>query len=81
MVGKGTLAQLLDVDPFTIDRWRRDDPTFPPPLWVSGSTPRWKRIDIEQWVASRPAGGLSPNWVAHPKPTHKNRKRRQQADR
>jgi predicted DNA-binding transcriptional regulator AlpA len=86
MLSKSELADLLSVDPWTIDRWRRPDeptydPDFPEPIWISGATPRWRRIHIERWLARRPAGGLSPNWVAHPKPTHKNRKRRQRADR
>jgi predicted DNA-binding transcriptional regulator AlpA len=79
LLSKQALAELLGVDPWTIDRWRRPDeptfdPSFPSPLWISGATPRWKRTEVEAWLSTRQRGGLSPNWQAHPKPTHKNRK-------
>jgi predicted DNA-binding transcriptional regulator AlpA len=84
LLSKQALAELLGVDPWTIDRWRRPDepthiPDFPEPLWISGATPRWRRVEVEQWLASRPHGGLSPNWIAHPKNRTRKAKRRRAA--
>jgi hypothetical protein len=31
-------------------------------IWVSGTTPRWRRSDIEAWLAARPVGGLAPDY-------------------
>jgi predicted DNA-binding transcriptional regulator AlpA len=80
LLSKQQLAELLGVDPWTIDRWRRPDepthiPDFPQPVWVSNATPRWRRVEVEAWLSTRQRGGLSPNWQAHPKPTHKGRGR------
>ena len=78
LIGKQDLAALLDVDPWTVDRWRRPDedtydPTFPEPIWISGATPRWRRVEIEAWLADRPHGGLSPNWTARPRTRRRRR--------
>jgi predicted DNA-binding transcriptional regulator AlpA len=62
MLGKGELAALLGVSPWTIDRFRKNDPTFPKPLWISATTPRWRRRDVELWLDSRPCGGRAPSF-------------------
>jgi predicted DNA-binding transcriptional regulator AlpA len=62
LLTKRNLAELLAVNPWTLDRWRKRDSDFPDPLWISGTTPRWRRTDVERWLESRPKGGLSPEW-------------------
>lgn len=62
LVTKQQLASLLAVDAWTIDRWRKSDPDFPQPVWISGTTPRWPRVEIDRWLASRQRGGTSPDW-------------------
>jgi predicted DNA-binding transcriptional regulator AlpA len=62
LLSKKQVADLLAVNPFTIDRWRRTDATFPEPLWVTPTTCRWRRTDIQAWLNARPAGGRSPAW-------------------
>ena len=74
LLSKKALAQLLAVDPWTIDRWRRDDPDFPQPIWVTTTTPRWSRADVEEWLATRKKGGRSPAWDQQTnKPKHSRR--------
>jgi predicted DNA-binding transcriptional regulator AlpA len=72
LIGKRELARLLGVNPWTLDRWRRTDPGFPAPLWLNGTTPRWRRVDIESWLATRQRGGVAPDC----KPPTTNKKRR-----
>jgi predicted DNA-binding transcriptional regulator AlpA len=74
LIGKFALADVLAVDKWTLDRWRKKDSSFPQPVWISGSTPRWKRTEIERWLATRPSGGRAPNWDA--KPSHKKKSKR-----
>src|SRR5262245_23185346 len=62
LLSKKQLAELLSIDPWTVDRWRKSDPTFPPPVWLSNTTPRWRRADIERWLATRKKGGRAPSW-------------------
>jgi|SRR5580700_5050464 predicted DNA-binding transcriptional regulator AlpA len=77
MYSKKQIARLLGVNPFSIDRWRKSDPEFPKPLWVSPSTPRWRRADIERWISSRQQGGIAPDWTKnHTKPRKESRKSR-----
>jgi predicted DNA-binding transcriptional regulator AlpA len=59
MLGKQQLAELLQVNPWTVDRWRRENPDFPEPIWISDITPRWRRSAIESWLATRRKGGLA----------------------
>ena len=66
LLTKRQLAKLLAVDPWTIDRWRKGDPDFPEPIWLSGTTPRWKRVAIHHWLATRQRGGTSPDWQQIP---------------
>ena len=61
LMTKRELANLLAVDPWTIDRWRKSD-DFPVPVWLSGTTPRWRRADIETWLATRQQGGRAPDY-------------------
>jgi predicted DNA-binding transcriptional regulator AlpA len=64
LLTKRDLAALLNVNVWSIDRWRKTDPNFPSPVWISGTTPRWRRIEIENWIATRPRGGRSPDFEA-----------------
>jgi len=59
---KRELAQRLSVNPWTLDRWRRSNPTFPQPIWLSATTPVWFVAEIDAWLGSRPRGGLAPCW-------------------
>jgi predicted DNA-binding transcriptional regulator AlpA len=61
-IRKRQLAKLLTVSPWTLDRWRATDPSFPQPVWLSDSTPAWRVIDIQDWLARRSKGGLAPAW-------------------
>lgn len=76
MLSKQGVADYLSVNPWTIDRWRKTDPTFPAPFWMNDRTPRWLPTDIRQWLASRPRGGIAPEWEQKPKP---RRRRREEA--
>jgi predicted DNA-binding transcriptional regulator AlpA len=67
LLSKRQLAEMLGVNPFSIDRWRRTDPTFPKPFWLTGTTPRWHHSDVAAWLASRQRGGISPDWVKAPR--------------
>jgi predicted DNA-binding transcriptional regulator AlpA len=60
---KGELATLLGVNPWTVDRWRRKSGLdFPQPIWLSGTTPRWRRAEVRSWLASRQQGGVAPDY-------------------
>jgi predicted DNA-binding transcriptional regulator AlpA len=78
LIAKRDLAKLLNINPWTVDRWRRKQRDFPQPLWVSPTTPRWRRVDVETWLASRQHGGRAPEWQKS-KPRRKQRKRRARA--
>ena len=67
LIGKRDLATLLAVNPWTVDRWRRTDPEFPPPIWLNNSTPRWSRDEIGKWLSTRKRGGVSPDSKPPPK--------------
>jgi predicted DNA-binding transcriptional regulator AlpA len=62
LIGKRELARALRINPWTLDRWRRCNPAFPQPIWISAVTPRWRRNEIEEWLASRQRGGTAPDW-------------------
>jgi predicted DNA-binding transcriptional regulator AlpA len=50
LVGVSDAAQLLGVSESTFDRWRlRGD--FPKHIASLGGNPRWRRKDIENWLA------------------------------
>ena len=75
LVRKRQLARLLQVSPWTIDRWRRTDPAFPQPIWVSASMPAWRIVEVEQWLTSRQRGGVAPAWEQGSRPTSRRRRR------
>jgi predicted DNA-binding transcriptional regulator AlpA len=62
LLTKRDVASLLRLNPWSVDRLRRTDTTFPECVWISGTSPRWRVSDIEQWLSSRPTGGTSPDW-------------------
>jgi predicted DNA-binding transcriptional regulator AlpA len=57
---KMQVARLLGVNAGSVDRYRRTDPSFPLPFWITATTPRWSRAEIEQWLASRPRSARAP---------------------
>jgi predicted DNA-binding transcriptional regulator AlpA len=62
LLTKREVAELLRLNPWSVDRLRRTDPAFPECVWISGTSPRWRLSDIESWLSSRPTGGTSPDW-------------------
>lgn len=62
LLSKRQLAELLGVNSWTVDRWRKTNPDFPAPVWLSDSTLRWRRLDVERWLATRQRGGVGPQW-------------------
>jgi len=71
LLTKREVAALVKCNAWTLDRWRRDRPDFPKPVWLSDVIMRWWRRDIEAWLLSRQKGGLSPAWENGNQP-HKN---------
>jgi len=49
LVSKRQLADMLSVDPTTIDRWRRDG-RFPPGIVMTDQCVRWRLSDVEKWL-------------------------------
>jgi predicted DNA-binding transcriptional regulator AlpA len=62
MMSKKDIADRLKLDTWTVDHLRKTDPTFPPPIWLTDKSARWRSIDVLNWQAARPRGGLSPEW-------------------
>lgn len=62
LISKRELAKLLAINSFTLDRWRKTNPDFPAPIWLTGTSPRWRRRDVELFIATRQRGGRSPDW-------------------
>jgi predicted DNA-binding transcriptional regulator AlpA len=52
LLRKSEVAKLLSVNPFTVDRFRRNG-NFPSPIWISDTTPCWRAADIARWIAER----------------------------
>jgi predicted DNA-binding transcriptional regulator AlpA len=64
LIRKRELAQLLRVDPWTIDAWRKTG-RIPPPIILSPQIVAWRRSDITLWLAQRetaPSATRKPNW-------------------
>jgi predicted DNA-binding transcriptional regulator AlpA len=79
LISKQQLSELLGISSYSIDRMRKPghptyDPSFPPVVWIGPSTARWRRTDIEAWLASRPHGGLAPDWQQHPRARRRRRR-------
>ena len=53
------LARLLALSPCTIRRKVKDG-SFPRPIRLSEQTTRWRRRDVEQWLAERERGDDPP---------------------
>lgn len=63
LIKKRELANLLRVNPFTIDNWRKAG-RLPEPLTLSPQTVAWRRQDILSWLSDReaePAETRKPN--------------------
>lgn len=73
LMSKRDIAALFRVHTWTVDEWRRKSCGFPDPIWLSNTTARWRRADIEAWLVSRRRGGVSPDWDK--RPTMRRRKR------
>jgi predicted DNA-binding transcriptional regulator AlpA len=56
------IAARVKIDPWTINHIRKTDPSFPQPVWLTDKSPRWRSVDILNWMSSRPRGGQSPEW-------------------
>jgi predicted DNA-binding transcriptional regulator AlpA len=54
------VGRILGLHPGSVDRYRRTDASFPAPRWISSLTPRWKRAEVEAWLASRPRSARAP---------------------
>ena len=59
---KRELARRLSLNPWTLDRWRKSDSSFPQPIWLSATTPVWLVAEVDAWLGSRPRGGIAPSW-------------------
>jgi predicted DNA-binding transcriptional regulator AlpA len=53
LLTKQQVPAFLNVRPWTVDRFRRDDKCFPQPRWLSDGTPRWLPHELHNWVNSR----------------------------
>jgi hypothetical protein len=62
LMSKNDIAARLKVDVWTVDHIRRNDHTFPQPIWLTNKSARWRSIDILNWQSARPRGGWSPEW-------------------
>jgi predicted DNA-binding transcriptional regulator AlpA len=63
LIRKRELADLLRVDPWTIDNWRKAG-IIPAPLILSPQVVAWRRSDIVAWLEAReakPAKTRRPN--------------------
>ena len=53
-MSKKEVAELLGVSENTVDNYRKKHPDFPEPFCLSATALRWKRIEILEWLDSRP---------------------------
>jgi predicted DNA-binding transcriptional regulator AlpA len=54
LIKKRELAELLCVNPWTIDRWRKRG-IIPQPITLSDQVLAWRISTIEQWLRQREA--------------------------
>ncbi len=52
LVSKRQIAEMLNVDCSTLDRWRREG-RFPEGIAISDQILRWRLTDIEDWLRQR----------------------------
>nr|DAG47837.1 MAG TPA: putative transcriptional regulator [Bacteriophage sp.] len=52
LISKKTVCALLGISTATLDRWRKDDSTFPKCVQSPNRQKRWKRSDIETFAAN-----------------------------
>jgi hypothetical protein len=50
------------------------DELFPEPYWLTPTSPRWFRTDIQRWLQHRMRGGIAPGWT--PRTRRRARRRR-----
>src|SRR5262249_18700336 len=79
LLSKAGVAKLLGCNPWSIDRMRKQAERqrrengatpaelFPQPVWLTDTSPRWRRVDILRWLEHRPSGRLAPSWQRHPR--------------
>lgn len=49
------VAERYSVNPSTIWRWRKNDPTFPKPIMLGDNTTRFSISELEAWEAGKRA--------------------------
>lgn len=49
-------AEFFRVTRNTIWRWAKEIPTFPQPVRITPATPRWRRSDLEAYIAEKASG-------------------------
>jgi predicted DNA-binding transcriptional regulator AlpA len=52
LIRKAELAKLLDVNPWTIDNWRKRG-LIPQPICLSPQIVAWRRSDVDHWLRDR----------------------------
>ena len=57
MLDKTQVAGYLGVRVRRVDELRRADPSFPAPRLLGPGTARWRRADLDRWIA-----GLRSGW-------------------
>jgi hypothetical protein len=78
LLTKQQVAAFLNVRPWTVDRFRRDDKCFPQPRWLSDGTPRWLPHELHNGVNSRKRGGVAPAWQRHHQQQQRRRRRKRE---
>lgn len=56
MFDKTQVAGYLGVRVRRVDELRRADPSFPAPRLLGPGTPRWRRADLDHWIATLRSG-------------------------
>src|SRR5262245_13040115 len=60
MLDKTQVAGYLGVRVRRVDELRRADPNFPAPRLLGPGTARWRRPDLDRWIADLPSGWCNP---------------------
>lgn len=60
LLTEADVADQLGVDPSTVRRIRRNDPSFPQPIRITQRTVRYRQADVERWIASKQTAPPTP---------------------